>query len=43
MSRRERYLYPKLMMRPYRCDDCGHRYYGFKFFRRMVFSPHRFA
>lgn len=36
MSKRERYLFPKLFIRPYRCEDCGRRFYGFRFFRRLA-------
>ena len=43
MSWRERYLLPKLFVRPYRCEECGHRLYGFRFFHRLATSASRFA
>ncbi|HUQ49996.1 MAG TPA: hypothetical protein VM056_04710 [Terriglobales bacterium] len=38
MSWRERNLLPKLLIRVYRCEDCGMRFYGFRFFRRLAVS-----
>jgi hypothetical protein len=43
MSWRESNVLPKFFMRIYRCEACGHRFYAFRFFRRLVTSPSRFA
>lgn len=43
MSWRERYILPKLFIRAYRCEGCGHRFYGFRFFKRLTASAGNFA
>jgi hypothetical protein len=43
MSWRERNVFPKLFIRVYRCEECGNRFYGFRFFRRLASSTSRFA
>jgi hypothetical protein len=32
---RERVLYPKLGLRPFRCEKCGHRFTGLKLQKRL--------
>jgi len=43
MSWRERYIFPKLFIRVYRCESCGYRFYGFRFFKRLAASATNFA
>jgi len=32
----ERLVFPLVLMRPYRCNDCNHRYLDFTFTHRVV-------
>jgi hypothetical protein len=41
MTWSERYFFPKVFFFTYRCEDCGRRFHGFRFFRRLAAS--RFA